>query len=72
MTESNVENLDLQALQDRNRLHQSVTELKSQVTQVRDKLDPATNARQHFLTFSIVAALIGLLSGYRFGGAFTR
>jgi len=68
MSESQLERLELEALQERNELHRSVTELKSQVAQVRHKLDPTNNARKHFLAASIVATAVGFVSGYGFGG----
>lgn len=75
MKASDIEKLELQALEQRNQLHETVeelrTELKSQVSQVKRSLDPAINARKHFAAFSVAASLVGLLSGYKFGALFT-
>jgi chorismate mutase len=70
--QSNVERLQLQALEERNHLHQSVAELKAQVAEVRHDLDPATNVRKHFAAAAIAASGICFLFGYGFGGLFTR
>ena len=61
--------LELRALEQRNRLHNSVTELK---VQVRDKLDVKKNARKHLLAVSVLVSGVGLLLGYGMGGIFTR
>lgn len=61
--------LELRALEQRNRLHHSVTELK---LQVRDKLDLKKNARKHLLAVGAVVSGVGLLLGYGMGGMFTR
>ena len=52
--------LELRALEQRNRLHNSVTELK---VQVRDKLDVKKNARKHLLAVSVLVSGVGLLLG---------
>lgn len=72
MSESKVERLELQALSERNQLHKSVAELRSQVTYARENLDPARNIRKHFLGASITASLVGFVSGYGFAGWFAR
>lgn len=76
MKTTNIEQLELQAVEQRNHIHDSVeelrSELKSQVSQVKRSLDPALNARKHFAAFAAAASLIGLLSGYKFGGLFTN
>jgi hypothetical protein len=69
---SHLDRLELEALAQRNQIHESVAELKSQVGQVRHDLDPAVNARKHFAAASIGASLVCFLAGYGFGGFFTR
>ena len=69
---SNLELLELQALEQRHQIRASVVELKSQVNQLRHDLDPAVIARKHFLAASLVAAFGGLISGYGLGGFFSR
>jgi hypothetical protein len=67
--ESQVDRLELRALEERDQLHHSVENLK---TKVHETLDPARNVRKHFLGVSVVAAVISFVSGYSFGGIFTR
>ena len=71
-----VENLQARASEQRNQLHRTAMELKSEVeakiTATREKLDISRNAREHMVGASIVLGLVGLLSGYSFAGMFTR
>jgi hypothetical protein len=66
MNPPNVEQLELRALEEREQIHHSVEELKSQVTHVRHILNPVHNARKYFLAASIAASAAGFLSGYGF------
>jgi hypothetical protein len=47
-------------------------ELKTKIAATRDKLNMSKNAREHFIGASILASVLGLLSGYGFSGRFTR
>ncbi len=67
-----LENLELQALEQRKHLHERATELKSKITATRDRLDPTRNAREHFTGLAITAAAIGLLSGYAAASLFIK
>jgi hypothetical protein len=71
-----VENLEARALEQRNQLHRTAMELKSEVeakiAATREKLDVSRNAREHMLGASVVLGLVGLLSGYSLAGMFTR
>ena len=67
-----VETLELRALEQRIQLHNSAVELKAKMAAARQKLDMSKNAREHFMRASIIAAALGLLSGYGFAGMFTR
>ena len=66
------ENLELRALRQRIQLHNSAAELKTKIAATRDKLNMSKNAREHFIGASILASVLGILSGYGFGGRFTR
>jgi hypothetical protein len=70
--QADLERLQLQAMEQRQQIHRSVTDLKFQVSQVRHDLDPANNARQHFVGTSLIAAGVCFVMGYGFGGFFTR
>ena len=61
--------LELRAVEQRKRLHDSVSELK---TRVRDKFDVQKNAREHLLAASGIASVMALLAGYGIAGMFTR
>lgn len=61
--------LEVRAEEQRRRLHNSVSELR---TQVREKLDVKKNARQYVWPASGVVALAGLVMGFGFAGFFTR
>jgi len=55
-TNPQVQNLELRAMEQRNQLHQTVTELKQKVSDVRDKLDIKKRVRGHAVATSLVAA----------------
>lgn len=63
------ERLEVQAADQRRRLHNSVTELRSKV---HERLDVKRNAREYLVPASGVGALLGLLLGYGLTGMFTR
>jgi hypothetical protein len=69
MNEPPVDTLELRALEQRNRLHDSIGELN---TAVREKLDFKENVRKHFVFATGVVSALGLLVGYSLGGMFTR
>jgi len=60
--------LELRAKDQRRRLQESVSALRSRV---REDLDWKRNARQHVWLVSGVLAFVGLLSGYTVTGVFT-
>jgi hypothetical protein len=72
MSTSPIENLELRALAQRNRLHEQTDELRAKVGAAREKLRVAKQAREHFLGASVLASVIGLGLGYGFTGMFTR
>lgn len=61
--------LELQAAEQRRRLHNSVAELR---VQMREKLDLRRNTRRYFWPASAVVGVCGLMLGYGFGGILTR
>ena len=72
MNTSTLQDLELRALQQRNDLHQTATELKTKITTVREKLDVATNARKHFTGAAMILGALCLVSGYGVAGRFTQ
>jgi len=73
MSTPSIENLELRALEQRNRLHKSADELRSKVEAGREHLRVSKKAREHFfLDASVLVSVIGFGLGYGFGGIFTR
>lgn len=70
LVDANLERLRLQAIEQRRQIHRSVSDLKTQVSQVRHDLDPATNVRRHFVGASLIAGGACFALGYGFGGFF--
>jgi len=67
-----VENLELRAIEQRNELHQTTTELKEKLATARQKLDLSANLRQHFVSASVIVSCLALIAGYGAGGMFPR
>jgi hypothetical protein len=64
-----IDMLELQAAEQRKRLHNSVSELRMQA---REKLHPKKLARRYVWPLSAATALLSVISGYVFAGMFTR
>lgn len=71
MNATSVENLELRALEQRNRLHKTANELKTKITAARAKMQLSRNVREHLIGASVVVSLVGFLSGYGLAGMFT-
>ncbi|MDP9159312.1 MAG: hypothetical protein M3O09_03665 [Acidobacteriota bacterium] len=61
MSTSPLQKLELQALEQRIRLHEVFTDAK---IQVKEKLDLNKNLRKHLLAGTVTACVIGLSLGY--------
>ena len=72
MSAEPVENLELRAVEQRNRLHQTTSELKGKIAETREQPDPARNVREHFGGIAAAAGALALLVGYAIAGMFTR
>ncbi|MBV8672662.1 MAG: hypothetical protein JOZ33_04440 [Acidobacteriaceae bacterium] len=72
MNTSPMDDLEAQALEQRNQLHDRAMELKGKVKAARERLDFTKDTRDHFLVFAIVAGGAALLSGYVVAGRFTK
>ena len=75
MSSSNfpTEVLEERAAEQRRRLHNSVSELRSSVTEaVREKLDVKRYLRKYVAPATTAAAIVGLLLGYGTAGLFTK
>ncbi len=72
MSTSPLQKLELRALEQRNRLHEVITDAKIQVEITKEKLDVKRKLREHMLSGALVACVIGLSLGYSFAGVITR
>lgn len=72
MSPEPVENLELRAVEQRNRLHDATSELKSKIAETRERLDPRKNLRVHFIAIAAGVTALALLAGYAVAGMFTR
>lgn len=61
--------LELKAADERQRLHESVSELKSCLNQ---SLDLRKNTREHLGSICVTTALLGLATGYAVAGIFAH
>jgi len=61
--------LEIRADEQRRQLHNSISELR---TQMREKLDIKKNAREYVWPASGIVGLVGLVLGYGVAGVFTR
>ena len=67
-----VHNLELRAMEQRNELHQSVSELRSKVSDVRERLDITKNVERHKMATALVAAALTLVSSIFVARSFDR
>lgn len=72
MSTSSIEGLELKAVEQRGRLHRAVVELGEKIYCTREKLRFSREVPQHLAAISILAGLVGLVSGYGFARLFTR
>jgi hypothetical protein len=71
MTEEPVDKLELRALEERNRLHETAGELKEKMVETRKRLNVSRQVREHFLGAAVAVCVLGLLLGYTIAGVFT-
>lgn len=67
-----VENLQQRAIEQRQQLHQTTSELRAKIIETREQLSVKRNVRQHFPTVALIVAAVGLLTGYGFGDTLAR
>ncbi|MFZ0293134.1 MAG: hypothetical protein WAL52_05975 [Candidatus Sulfotelmatobacter sp.] len=72
MSANPVDKLELQALLQRDQVHETIGELKEKVDAARAKLDVRTNAREHLLGASLIVSSLAFFAGYGLAGLFTR
>jgi len=72
MSTAPIESLELRALQQRSQLHKTAADLREKIKNTREKMRFTKKARDHLLTASLLAGLVGLASGYGVAGRFAR
>jgi hypothetical protein len=71
-TNPQVQNLELRAMEQRNQLHHSVTELRQKVSDVREKFDIKKNLQRHAMATALVSAAFVVLSSIVLARSFDR
>ena len=66
------DHLEKRAIQERDELHQTASELKSKLEVTRENLRLSHQARQHFGPASWIVSLLGFSFGYAAAGVFLR
>jgi hypothetical protein len=72
MSTQPIETLQLRAIEQRNQLHRSASDLRERVNETKDRFRLSKQAREHLVAISTVASLAGFLMGYGVAGIFTR
>lgn len=67
-----VRNLELRAMEQRNELHQSVSELRQKVSDVKERFDIKKKVERHKLATALIAAALAVLSGVVVARLFDR
>lgn len=67
-----IENLELQASQQRERIHQTALELMSKVDETKQQYSAVNILHRNFGRASAAVSIVGFLFGFVFAGAFTR
>jgi hypothetical protein len=70
-----VDKLEMRAMEERQRLHDRATELKSKLEgtreNLRENLSVEKQSREHFGPAAVMVSVVGLLAGYAVTGMFT-
>jgi hypothetical protein len=72
MSPEPVENLELRAVEQRNRLHRTTSELKGKIAETREHLDPSRYVREHFVGIAAAVCTLAVAAGYAVAAMFTR
>ena len=67
-----LDHLEQRAIQDRNQLHETASELRTKFEVTRENLRLSNQARQHFGHASWMVSLVAFTLGYAISGAFTK
>jgi hypothetical protein len=72
MSAASPEKLELQALQQRDRLHRTALELIHKVDEAKEQLSLSHNVRKHFGAAAVIASAAAFLAGYAIGKMFSN
>jgi hypothetical protein len=72
MSAAPVDNLELRALEQRQRIHKTALELISKVDHAKEQLSPTHVVQNHLGSAAAVAGAIAFLVGYAITGIFTE
>ena len=72
MSTSPIDNLELQALEERTRLHDRAEELRAKVQSGRENLKISYQARRHFVAASLFVGVLSFTWGHYMGGYFCK
>lgn len=66
------ENLELRAIEQRHRMHETVEELRRKVAAGRERLNVTNMLQEHFNAVAATTSILGLAIGFNAGGVFKR
>jgi len=72
MSSQPVENLELRAVEQRRRIHETAEELKGKISEAKEKLDVTRNLRDHLFAVAITVGAATLLIGTMIARRFDR
>lgn len=72
MSAAPIEHLELQATQQRERIHRTALELISKVDETKQQYSAVHILQRNFVPVSVAVSALGLLFGFAFAGAFIR
>ncbi|HUO17001.1 MAG TPA: hypothetical protein VMX38_18605 [Verrucomicrobiae bacterium] len=72
MSAAPMEHLEIQASQQRERIHRTALELMSKVDETKQQYSAANILHRNFGRASAAVSVLGFLLGFVFAGAFTR
>jgi hypothetical protein len=67
-----LENLELRAIEQRHRMHETAEEFRGKVAAGRERLDVKNNLREHFTAVALASSLIAMGMGFSAGGMLRR
>ncbi len=70
MSPDPMEQLEIRAMQQRNELHDRANELKTKISETRERFDINRNVRRHFGAAAGIAAGVAFVAGYGIAGSF--